>query len=135
MVSRPSVVYSSPPLYVCSPKTDFLKRRESSQRIKKTPGVLHCSITFTFVFRSCSIRFYAKRLTISTTSYTFETIYRCRFSKDVHRTKCKALIIVRLTHSLYTTNQGKMHGNRENTTLMSKDCSKKTLRIGGKHLT
>ena len=27
----------------------------------------------------------------------------CRYSKDVHRTKCKALTITRLTHSPYTT--------------------------------
>jgi hypothetical protein len=29
-----------------------------------------------------------------------ETIYRCRYSKDVHvhRTKCQALTIARLTH-------------------------------------
>ena len=31
------------------------------------------------------------------------TIYLCRYSKDVHRTKCQALTIVRLTHSPYTT--------------------------------
>ena len=31
------------------------------------------------------------------------TIYRCRYSKDVHRTKCQALTIARLTRSLYTT--------------------------------
>ena len=31
------------------------------------------------------------------------TIYRCRYSKDDHRTKCQALTIVSLTHSPYTT--------------------------------
>ena len=31
------------------------------------------------------------------------TIYRCQYSKDVHRAKCQALTISRLTHSLYTT--------------------------------
>ena len=31
------------------------------------------------------------------------TIYRCLYSKDGHRTKCKALTIARLTHSPYTT--------------------------------
>ena len=30
------------------------------------------------------------------------TIYRCRYSRDVHRTKCQALTIARLTHSRYT---------------------------------
>ena len=30
-----------------------------------------------------------------------KTIYLCWYSKDVHRTKCKALTIARLTHSLY----------------------------------
>jgi hypothetical protein len=30
-------------------------------------------------------------------------MYRCRYSKDVHRTKCQELTIARLTHSLYTT--------------------------------
>ena len=28
------------------------------------------------------------------------TIYRCRYIKDVHRTKCQTLTITRLTHSL-----------------------------------
>ena len=28
-----------------------------------------------------------------------DTIYRRRYSKDVHRTKCQALTIARLTHS------------------------------------
>ena len=32
-----------------------------------------------------------------------ETINRCRYSKDVRRTICQALPIVRLTHSPYTT--------------------------------
>ena len=32
-----------------------------------------------------------------------ETIYRCRYSKDVHRTKCQALTIIRLTHFAYPT--------------------------------
>ena len=31
------------------------------------------------------------------------TIYSCRCSKHVHRTKCQALTIARLTHSLYAT--------------------------------
>ena len=31
------------------------------------------------------------------------TIYLCRYSKDVHRTKYQALTITRLTHSPYTT--------------------------------
>ena len=30
-------------------------------------------------------------------------IYRCQYRKDVHRNMCKALRIVRLTPSLYTT--------------------------------
>ena len=34
-------------------------------------------------------RFYPKRLTISTLVIRSETIYRCWYSKDVHRTKCK----------------------------------------------
>ena len=33
------------------------------------------------------------------------TLDLCRYSKDVHRTKCQALTIVRLTHSLYTIKQ------------------------------
>ena len=32
-----------------------------------------------------------------------KTIYRGRNNKDVHRTKCETLTIVRLTPSLYTT--------------------------------
>ena len=32
-----------------------------------------------------------------------ETINRCRYSKDVHRYKCQALTITRLSHSLYKT--------------------------------
>ena len=32
-----------------------------------------------------------------------ETIYRCRYDKDVDRTKCKTLTISRLTHSPYIT--------------------------------
>ena len=32
-----------------------------------------------------------------------ETIHRCQYSKDVDRTKCKALPIARLTQSPYTT--------------------------------
>ena len=31
-----------------------------------------------------------------------ETIYRCRYSKDVHGTKCQSPTIARLTQSLYT---------------------------------
>ena len=31
------------------------------------------------------------------------TIYRYRYSKDVHRIKCQALTIARLTHSPFTT--------------------------------
>ena len=36
-----------------------------------------------------SRHFYPKRLTISTFVIRSATIYRCRYSKDVHRTKCK----------------------------------------------
>ena len=32
-----------------------------------------------------------------------ETLYFCRYSKDVHRNKCQTLTMARLTHSLYTT--------------------------------
>ena len=32
-----------------------------------------------------------------------ETIYLCLYSKNVHRTKCQALTIAKLTHSPYTT--------------------------------
>ena len=32
-----------------------------------------------------------------------EAIDRCRYNEEVHRTKCKAPTIARLTHSLYTT--------------------------------
>ena len=31
------------------------------------------------------------------------TVYLCHYSKDVHRTKCQALSITRLTHSPYIT--------------------------------
>ena len=31
------------------------------------------------------------------------TIYRCRYSKDVHRTECQGKTIAGLTHSRYTT--------------------------------
>ena len=34
--------------------------------------------------------------------------YRCRYIKDVHRTKCQALTIAWLTHSPYTTKIGKI---------------------------
>ena len=43
----------------------------------------------TFTFRAFSGRFNPKRFTISTFVIRSETIYRCRYSKDVHRTKCK----------------------------------------------
>ena len=44
--------------------------------------------TFTFTFRAFSRPFYPKRLTISTFVIRSETIYRRRYSRDVHRTKC-----------------------------------------------
>ena len=47
------------------------------------------SLTFTFTFRAFRKLIYLKRLTISTFVIRSETIYRCRYSKDVHRTKCK----------------------------------------------
>ena len=60
--------------------------------------------TFTFTSRAFSRCFYPKQLTISTFVRRRErTIYLCGYSKDVHRTKCQALTITRLTHSLYTT--------------------------------
>ena len=36
------------------------------------------------------------------------TIYLCWYSKEVHRTKCKALTIARLTHTLYTTKMARI---------------------------
>ena len=60
------------------------------------------ALRFTFTLRAFSKRFYPKRFTICQKKDK-TTIYRCWCSKDVHRTKCQALSIVRLTHSLYTT--------------------------------
>ena len=65
-------------------------------------------VILTFTFRAFSRRFYPEWLTRSIfvrrerekTRKT--TIYLCQYSKDVHRTKCQALTITRLTHSPYT---------------------------------
>ena len=47
---------------------------------------VNCGI---FTFRAFSWRFYQKRLTINTFVIRSASIYRCRYRKDVHRTKCK----------------------------------------------
>ena len=70
------------------------KHRRMLFNVYRWPIVLrrHClyhKCTFTFTFRAFSRRFYPKRLTISTFVIRSETIYHCRYSKDVHRTKCK----------------------------------------------
>ena len=58
------------------------------------------TFTFIFTFRSFSRRFYQKRVTISTfVRRRKTTIYCCQDSKEVHRTKCRALTISRLTRS------------------------------------
>ena len=36
------------------------------------------------------------------------TIYRCGYSRDIHRTMCQALTITRLTHSPYATKIGRI---------------------------
>ena len=46
--------------------------------------VIHCVHLGAF-----SRRFYPKRLTIRTFVIRSASIYRCRYRKDVHRTKCK----------------------------------------------
>ena len=51
--------------------------------------LLVISFKFTFTFRAFSRHFYPKRLTISTFVTRSASIYRCRYRKDVHRTKCK----------------------------------------------
>ena len=57
-------------------------------------------------FGAFSRCFYPKRLAIITflrRRRNNHILYCCRYSKDVHRTKCQALTIVRFTHSPYTT--------------------------------
>ena len=57
----------------------------------------------TSTFKAFSRRFYPKRLTISTFVIRSATIYRCRYRKDVHRTKCTtSTTIARLTNSRVT---------------------------------
>ena len=59
---------------------------------------------FTFTFKPFSRHFHPKCLTINIhLSEERETIYRCWFSTDIHRNKCQALAIARLTPSPYTT--------------------------------
>ena len=65
--------------------------------------------TFTLTLRAFSRHFYPKQLTISIhmSEEKYTTLYHCRYSEDVHRTKCQALTIVnplaRLTHPLCPT--------------------------------
>ena len=54
------------------------------------------AFTLHFKCRAFSRRFYPEERETQ--------IYRCRYSKDVHRTKCQALTITRLTHSTVHTN-------------------------------
>ena len=46
------------------------------------------------------------------------TIYRCWYSKDVHRTKCQALTVARLTHSPYTTKLARIRGHMMLSTIL-----------------
>ena len=56
--------------------------------------------TFSFTFRAFGRRFYPNDLqSVHLSEERETTIYRCRYSKDVQRTKCQALTIPRLTHS------------------------------------
>jgi hypothetical protein len=56
-----------------------------------------------FTFRAFSRRFYPKRLTISTFSKEREIIYRCRYSKDVHRTILHiSIYLLFLLYFMYT---------------------------------
>ena len=41
-------------------------------------------------------------------SEEIETIYFCRYSKDVHRNNCQALTIASLTNSTYTTRKARI---------------------------
>ena len=69
--------------------------------------------SFKFTFRAFCRQFYPKRLTISRFVRRRETtICLCLYSKDVHRTKCQALIITRLTHSPYSTKIARIKDKR-----------------------
>ena len=72
------------------PKGWLTSQPHSSQPvILNTEHKRRLHLHFTFTFRAFSRRFYPKRLTISTFVIRSATIYLCRYSKDVHRTKCK----------------------------------------------
>ena len=62
------------------------------------PSYLHLLFFFT-----CSRRFIQSDLQVHLSEETETTIYHCWYIKNVHRIKCRALTIVRLTHFLYTT--------------------------------
>ena len=74
-----------------SPPAPYLNIRQSviSDALMEQRFNLDVYVTLRFTFRAFSRRFYPKWLTVSTFVIRSETIYRCRYSKDVHRTKCK----------------------------------------------
>ena len=78
----------------------FPKRQWSkllSKSLKNVSSLVYVEedgyITVSLTLRAFSRRFYPKHLIISELLRRREKLYRCWFSKDVHRTKCQALTI------------------------------------------
>ena len=88
----------------CSPevcKNTFKEGVNTNSDAPRSTPTEVCSLHFTLTFR------HSDAFIKSDLQYIFQkketTIYRCRYSKDVHRSKWQTLIITRLTHSPYTT--------------------------------